>query len=121
MTGEYDFEREMGRVFVTQPDAVTLTYILDRAPKTGGVEAHPTLRDSVILLLSEAKERVSARTGEVVQQLEGPEVDELATALIEIKTGAQPALDHNLIGNIDAHLSHIPDQVVARCGGLALV
>lgn len=121
MTGEYDSEREMGRVFVTQTDAESLIYILARAPVAAEAGAHPTLRDSVTLLLCEAKDAVTATASEVVQKFEGPEVDELTVALIQTREAAQPALDPNLIGNIDAYLARIPGPVVARCGGLALV
>ncbi len=121
MTGEYDSEREMGVVSVTRPDAESLVYILARAPAVGAVGAHPTLRDSVTLLLYEARDAVTTTAGEVVQKFEGPEVDELTAALLQTREAAQPALDYNLIGNIDAYLARIPAPVVARCGGLALV
>lgn len=119
MTGEYDSEREMGRLFVTQPDAVVLTYLLARTPTRGGVEAHPSLRDSVTLLIQEATGS-DAPKDQFVQKFEGPEVDELTRALIEARRAAVPRVDDNLIGNINAYLGHIPEPVVARCGGLAL-
>ena len=120
MTGEYDSERGIGRLFLTQPDAIGLAYILSRTPANSEAGSHPSLRDSVKLLIKEASGSTNV-SGQVAQELAGPQVDELTRALIEVKNAATPGVDHNLMGNIDACLHHIPETVVARCGGLALV